>query len=79
MEEYDYSHSDAEREDMALLYRLYRLTQARHLSYSDATNEQERSSFRSSVPLLIQSANSPGSPATRDFAYLGNPSCPDSA
>jgi hypothetical protein len=36
MEEYHYSHSDAEREDMALLYRL---TKARHLTCSDATNE----------------------------------------
>ena len=39
MEEYDCSHSDAEREDMAPLHRLYRVTRARHLTRSDATHE----------------------------------------
>jgi hypothetical protein len=42
MEEYDCSHSDAEREDMAPLDRPYRLPKARQLTRSDATNEQER-------------------------------------
>jgi hypothetical protein len=39
MEEYDCSHLHAEREDMALLYRPYRVTKARHLTCSDSTNE----------------------------------------
>ena len=39
MEEYDHSHSDAEREDVALLDCTCRLTKARHLTRSGTTNE----------------------------------------
>ena len=54
MEGYDCSRPDAEREIMALPHRPYRPTKARHSACSDATDEQGRSSSRSSVPLLLR-------------------------